>query len=171
MPVSCKISFQSALQQLLSTTCSIKLSKQNYTVLHSPLSSNRCYSDPGRKQRHLRLKPEAPGFRQHGAYSSHASLSELCKTSQGPPRRAATTQALLLGIRQQNGHVSTYRWDLSCRVAGFFSTVWAIWHRVRSLTLQTAYKVKSWVKLHSIYETLQGKKSIASHSKPLFMAS
>lgn len=43
--------------------------------------------------------------------------------------------------------------------------------QMRSPTTQPVYKVKSWVKLHSIYETQWGRKSMASHLKPLFMVS
>lgn len=103
----------------LSTTGSLKLSKQSQAVLQSPLRSKQMLY--WSRQETKTSKIAAWGSRQCRACSAHAPLSELCKTSQRPPWRAATTQALLLAIGWQNGHIFTYRWDLGCRAVVIFS--------------------------------------------------
>ena len=148
-----------------SPTRSLKLRKQSQAALQSPARSEQTLYWP--RQETKPSKVAAWGSRQCQACSARAPLSELCKASQGPPRRAATAQPLLLEIRRQNGHVITYWQDhLGCRGVVIFPQ-----HQVRSLTLQPACKVKSRVKLHSIYETLRGRKSIVSHWEPLFTVS
>lgn len=123
------------------------------------LGPNRRCTDPDEKWSHIKLQPEAPGS------------IVWRKTSQGPPWRASTPFDSRMGMFSCTDGIWAVKqlgFDF-CWV--FFFTEWATWCKVRRLTLQPVCKVKSRVKLHSIYETLQGRKSIASHLQPLFTAS
>lgn len=115
-------------------------------------------------------KTAAWGSRRCRACSARAPLGELCKTSQGPPGGLPPLRGFCW---EWDGKMGTFSRTDRIGAVGqlLFFIGWAIWCQVRSLTLQPVCKVKSWVKLHSIYETLQGRKSIASHLQPLFMAS
>lgn len=105
-----------------------------------------------------------------GAWSPRAPLPELCQTFQGSPWGLPCCPGW---YQAANGHVFMSWWDLGCRIAAFFFFFHWVSHltRVRSLTIQPVREVKSWVKLHSIYETLRGRKSIAARLEPLFMVS
>lgn len=67
----------------------------------------------------------------------------------------------------KTGMFSCHPWNLGYRAVAIFS-FFMFFLQMRSSTTQPAHKVKSWVKLHSIYETRWRRKSIASHLQPLF---
>lgn len=106
-----------------------------------------------------------------GAWSPRAPLPELCETFQGSPRGATSPCMLLWRIRLQMGMFSCTDGIWAVRLLCVFFHRVSHLTRVRSLTIQPVCEVKSWVKLHSIYETLRGRKSIASRLEPLFMVS
>lgn len=118
---------------------------------------------------HLRPQPDAPG-------STEPAVLRLPRASCARPPRDHPAGLPPLSCWESESKTGTFSrtnriWG--CRVAAFYfcPTKWAIWRGVGSLTLQPARKVKSWVKLHGIYETPQGRKSITSHLEPLFMVS
>ena len=117
-------------------------------------------------------------FSENQAVAKVRSLNPLCsfpwatRDLQAPPRCTTRSYVLQGRVKLKNRHAFMYPWNLGCRVAAislFYYYFFLL--QMRSPTTQPVYKVKSWVKLHSIYETQWGRKSMASHLKPLFMVS
>lgn len=150
--------------------CSIKLCKQTNTVLHSPVRPKQMLQQSGQETK--ASKTEAWGSRQYGAYSAHASLLSCARPPRDhpgglpPPRRFCWESDSRTGTFPRADGIWAVGWLAFFPLSEPSDTGWEASHSKLHTRLKAELNCTAFMK-----HCRGKKKSIASHSKPLFMAS